>query len=53
MDLVIVHDKESIFNFLKEDSELQIYSIGDLDNFYWPNTIWYALKELERNKIEC
>ena len=50
MDLVILHNKDAIFNFLKENSALQLYTIGDLDNFFWPKTIWYALKEKDKIK---
>ena len=43
-ELHILHDKKIIFDYLKQNSGLQIYSIGDLDDFFWPKTIWYALK---------
>jgi len=47
MELITLHDKSTILNFLNENPGLQIYSIGDLDDFFWPKTIWYALKEGE------
>ncbi len=47
VDLHILHDKSIIFDFLKQNSGLQIYSIGDLDNFFWPKTIWFALNQNE------
>ena len=50
MDLQVLHDKTPIFNFLKENSDLQIYSIGDLDDFFWPKTIWFALKDADTIK---
>jgi ribosomal protein S18 acetylase RimI-like enzyme len=50
MDLQVIHDKDSILNFLKENPGLQIYSIGDLDDFFWPKTIWFALKEADTIK---
>lgn len=34
MDVKILSDKIAILEYLKEDAELQIYSIGDLDDFY-------------------
>jgi hypothetical protein len=43
MDIQILHDKNAIWQFLKTSPELQIYCIGDLDDFFWPKTIWYAL----------
>jgi len=45
MELKVLHDKNLIFNFLKQNSGLQVYLIGDLDSFFWPNTIWYSLIE--------
>ena len=45
MDLEILHDKTIILNFLKENPGLHIYSIGDLDDFYWSKTTWYALRK--------
>jgi GNAT superfamily N-acetyltransferase len=32
-----------IESFLRKNTELHIYSIGDLDDFFWPYTTWYAL----------
>jgi ribosomal protein S18 acetylase RimI-like enzyme len=45
MELHIVHDKSEIQEFLMNSPELQVYSIGDLDDFFWPKTIWYSLKD--------
>ena len=36
-------DKKEIFNFLSKSSDLQLYLIGDLDDFFWPDTEWHAL----------
>jgi GNAT superfamily N-acetyltransferase len=47
MDLIILHDKNSILSYLKKNAGLQIYSIGDLDNFFWPKTIWFALRDAD------
>jgi ribosomal protein S18 acetylase RimI-like enzyme len=40
-----LHDKGEIERFLRRDTYLHVYSLGDLDDFFWPNTVWYALKE--------
>lgn len=45
MNIHILHNKPEILGFLMKSPELQVYSIGDLDDFFWPKTIWYALKE--------
>ncbi len=49
MDIQILHDRSVIFAFLKGNVELQTYCIGDLDDFFWPKTIWYAL--VDRDEI--
>jgi len=39
-----LHDKSRIESVLRRNTYLHIYSIGDLDDFFWPHTIWYGLK---------
>jgi ribosomal protein S18 acetylase RimI-like enzyme len=41
----IVRDKKELDQFFRTNVFLHLYSIGDLDDFFWPNTTWYALKE--------
>lgn len=45
MKVVSLHDKEAIERFLRRNTYLHIYSIGDLYDFFWEHTVWYALKE--------
>ncbi|MHC4433681.1 MAG: GNAT family N-acetyltransferase [Planctomycetota bacterium] len=45
METCSVHDKAQIEEFLRENVYLHIYSIGDLDDFFWHNTVWYAAKD--------
>lgn len=42
---MILHDKKQIEDFLRKDTPLFIYHIGDLDDFYWNYTSWIALKK--------
>jgi len=35
-------DKARIEAFLRKDAELHIYSLGDLDDSFWPRTTWYG-----------
>jgi GNAT superfamily N-acetyltransferase len=42
MRSVCLHDKPSIERVLRQNVYLHLYSIGDLDDFFWPYTIWYA-----------
>jgi len=45
MKVKCLHDKSEIEAFLRKNVCLHIYSIGDLDDFFWQNTLWYALKK--------
>ena len=42
-------DKNRIYEYLKQDSNLHIYEIGDLDDFFFEHTSWWAL--IDKNKI--
>ncbi|OGR65943.1 MAG: hypothetical protein A2X31_01205 [Elusimicrobia bacterium GWB2_63_22] len=41
---VFLHDKAEIAAYLRKDAPLNIYSLGDLDDFFWEHTSWLALK---------
>jgi len=41
---VSLHDKAEIAAFLRKKPWLHLYHLGDLDDFFWPYTIWYASK---------
>jgi ribosomal protein S18 acetylase RimI-like enzyme len=43
METRITRDKREIYDFLSKTPDLQLYAIGDLDDFFWPFTTWYAL----------
>ena len=43
MKVVCLHDKNTIETFLRGNVFFNIYSLGDLDDFFWPYTTWYAL----------
>jgi RimJ/RimL family protein N-acetyltransferase len=47
---VCLHLKSEIESFLRKNTFLHIYSIGDLDDFFWNYTTWYALKKEEEIK---
>jgi ribosomal protein S18 acetylase RimI-like enzyme len=42
MQIAQVQDRARIETFLRQRPELQVYSLGDLDDFYWPSTTWYG-----------
>lgn len=50
MKTVCLHAKDQIEAFLCHHTFLHLYSIGDLDNFFWDYTTWYALIDEERIK---
>lgn len=41
----VLHDRPTIENFLRQNVHLNLYSLGDLDDFFWSDTTWYALKQ--------
>lgn len=43
MPTVCLRDKHVIERFFRNQAELHVYSLGDLDDFFWPFTTWYAL----------
>ncbi len=43
MKTICLHDKQTIETFLRENTFHHLYPIGDLDDFFWPYTTWYAL----------
>ncbi len=45
MPIIYLHDKQAIATFLHHDPWMHLYAIGDLDDFFWPYTTWYALQE--------
>ena len=47
MKLVFIHDKQELERFLLKSRTINYYSLGDLDDFFWPYTTWFALKEQE------
>jgi len=47
MKTIYLHNKEIIESFLRRDIYLHLYSLGDLDDFYWQYTQWFALSENE------
>lgn len=48
MKALCLHSKEEIEQFLRRNTFLHLYAIGDLDDFFWQYTTWYALKDLQR-----
>lgn len=47
MKLVSIHDKDEIEARLRRNTYLHLYSIGDLDDFFWKHTTWYGTDQGE------
>ncbi|MBA3470080.1 MAG: GNAT family N-acetyltransferase [Herpetosiphonaceae bacterium] len=45
MKAICLHDKATIASFLRRNTALNVYALGDLDEFFWPATTWYGLIE--------
>jgi len=45
MQIVELRDKVRIETFLRLNPELHVYSLGDLDDLFWPATTWYGGQE--------
>jgi len=47
---VCLHDRGEIERYLRRNTFLHIYALGDLDDFFWQYTTWYAFKD-DRQQI--
>lgn len=46
MTLKALHDKALLAHYFRQTApHLHVYSIGDLDDFFWPYTQWYGVYE--------
>lgn len=45
MKPVLIQDKPELAAFLGKYPHFNFYHLGDLDDFFWPNTSWYAHKK--------
>ena len=44
MMLASRHDKAEIEAFVRQNPLRYLFELGDLDDFFWPSTVWYARK---------
>ncbi len=42
MNFEFLHDPQELEVFLRRNTFLNIYAIGDLDDFFWPCTCWFG-----------
>ncbi|MBN1232730.1 MAG: GNAT family N-acetyltransferase [Candidatus Coatesbacteria bacterium] len=50
MEIITLHDKSTLEKFLRKDTFLHIYEIGDLDDYFWKYTSWYGI--LQNDKLQ-
>jgi hypothetical protein len=43
--ILCLHAKDQIEAFARRNPYLHAYELGDLDDFFWPHTTWYALED--------
>jgi ribosomal protein S18 acetylase RimI-like enzyme len=48
-EVVCLHAKDQVERFCRSNPSLHLYALGDLDDFFWPHTTWYAL--LDRGQV--
>lgn len=48
MRTVLLHDRPTLAAALLGSPELHLYELGDLDDFFFPHTTWYALEDAGR-----
>lgn len=44
-DFICLHSKDEVERFCRRNPALHVYSLGDLDDFFWPHTTWYAARD--------
>jgi RimJ/RimL family protein N-acetyltransferase len=44
-EVACLHSKDEVEGFCRNNPALHVYALGDLDDFFWPHTTWYALRE--------
>ena len=50
MKLEVIKDRQKIYRFFSKNTGLFIYSIGDLDDFFWPDCSYYGLNDFNEIK---
>ncbi len=48
MPVISLHEKSVIEQYLRQHALIHLYELGDLDDFSWHYTTWYASKEADR-----
>jgi len=49
--VVSLHDKVEIEAFVRRNPLRHLFELGDLDERYWPHTVWYALEGVDTSAV--
>jgi GNAT superfamily N-acetyltransferase len=49
VELYQIRDRKKLADYFRQDLPLHAYSLGDLDDLYWPRTIYYG--QIQEDKI--
>lgn len=47
MQVISLHDTDEIERYLRRNTLIHLYELGDLDDFFWQRTTWYAFKDAD------
>lgn len=53
MEVRETRDRDAIELFLRRDAAAHVYALADLDDFFWPDTTWYAGYESGEMRSLC
>src|SRR4051794_9363908 len=45
MGLLALDDRTTIAAFFRRNARAHVYELGDLDDFDWPHTLWFAWED--------
>jgi len=44
VEILIIKDRSALARYFRQDLPLHLYSLGDLDDFYWPRMTYYGIQ---------
>ena len=44
-EVIALHDRSAIAAWLQRGAGMHVYALADLDDFFWPHTQWWALRD--------
>src|SRR5262245_31530209 len=45
-DLTCLHTKGEVERLCRRPPYVHLYALGDLEEFFWPQTVWYARRDV-------